>query len=334
MKLLNSFKIKSSKVNSQSFDEVAMGLFHYQAEECVVYREYLDYLNIDHKLIHDLNEVPFLPIDFFKSHQVRTDNWEEQEVYLSSGTTGSERSKHYIEDPSFYLSNAELIFEQLYGSLSAYQFFALLPSYQEQGHSSLVKMVDHFINKGVKGREGGFYLNRLDDLLYDLQRALSFRDKSVVLFGVGYALLDLVDRAKATGIKLDGLFIIETGGMKGRRKDMVKSEFYAILKEGLGKVQVHSEYGMTELLSQAYSFNEKTYKVPAQMKILIRDPEDPFFYLESGKTGGINVIDLANVHSCAFVETKDLGRLLENGEFEILGRLDNSDIRGCNLMVV
>ncbi|WP_422359299.1 acyl transferase [Reichenbachiella sp.] len=334
MKLLNSFKKKSSKVNHQSFDEVAMELFHYQAQKCSVYRKYLDYLSIDQSRIQSLYEVPFLPIDFFKNHEIKTGEWIEEEIYLSSGTTGSNRSRHFIEDSRYYLANAESIFEQLYKELSDFQFFALLPSYQEQGHSSLVKMVDFFVTKGVKGQGGGFYLERLDDLLSDLQKTLSVSDKSVVLFGVGYALLDLVDRAKEYDVKLDGLKIIETGGMKGRRKDMVKSEFYTILHEGLGEVQIHSEYGMTELLSQAYSFDANTYKLPDQMKILIRDPEDPFSYLECGKTGGVNVIDLANVHSCAFLETRDLGRLNGNGEFEILGRLDNSDIRGCNLMVV
>lgn len=334
MKLINSFKKKSSKVNHQNFDEVAMELFHYQAQECSVYRKYLDYLSVNQRSIQSLYEVPFLPIDFFKSHEIKTGEWIEEEIYLSSGTTGSDRSKHYIEDSSYYLGNAESVFKQLYGGLSDFHFFALLPSYQEQGQSSLVRMVDCFVKKGVKGQGGGFYLNRLDDLISDLQKALGGLDKSIILFGVGYALLDLVERAKARNLRLDGLRIIETGGMKGRRKDMVKNEFYTMLRVGLGDVQIHSEYGMTELLSQAYSFDGRVYKVPAQMKVLVRDTEDPFSYLESGKTGGINVVDLANVHSCAFIETKDLGRLDEKGGFEIMGRLDNSDIRGCNLMVV
>lgn len=334
MKLLNSFKNKSSKVNFQSFNKVAIELFHYQAQECSVYHDYLKCLNIDHNSIHGLEGIPFLPIDFFKNHEVRTGDWLEEEVYLSSGTTGSVRSKHFIQDAAYYLSNSELIFEQLYGQLSGYNFFALLPSYQEQGQSSLVKMVDHFMCKNNKASFGGFYLNRMDDLLNDLQKALNSSDNNIVLFGVGYALLDMADRADVLGIKLDGLCIIETGGMKGRRRDMIKSEFYNILKDRLGDIQIHSEYGMTELLSQAYSFNGKTYKLPNQMKVYIRDPEDPFSFLGSNKTGGVNIIDLANTHSCAFIETRDLGQLHDNGEFEILGRLDNSDIRGCNLMVV
>ncbi|WP_420580657.1 acyl transferase [Reichenbachiella sp.] len=334
MKLINSFKNKSSKVNSQSYDKVAMALFHFQAQECVVYRDYIEHLNLDPASVKSIREIPFLPIDFFKEHKVKTGEWVEEEIYLSSGTTGSNRSEHHIQDSTFYLSNAKLIFEQMYGRLTNYTFFALLPSYQEQGHSSLVKMVDHFIEDSNNNLEGGFYLDRKDDLLCDLQESLKNNDKSVVLFGVGYALLDLVDRAMKNNIKLDGLRIIETGGMKGRRKDMVKSEFYQILQKGFGDVQIDSEYGMTELLSQAYSFNARTYQLPSQMKILIRDPEDPFSNLECGRMGGMNVIDLANVHSCAFIETKDLGRVLENGEFEILGRMDNSDIRGCNLMVV
>ncbi|SMD32145.1 Acyl-protein synthetase, LuxE [Reichenbachiella faecimaris] len=333
MKLLNSFKKKSSKVDKETFCSLALELFHYQSRACAIYQKYLNYLGVDCIRINSIEQIPCLPIDFFKEHKIKTGDWEEEEVFMSSGTTASIRSQHYIEDSKFYLNNAKTIFEEFRGELNQHAFFALLPSYQEQGHSSLVKMVDFFIHKSNQGNMGGYYLNRLEELVDDLLRALNQTSKSIVLFGVGYALLDLVEIAKKRGARLDGLVIIETGGMKGRRKDLVKSEFYSILKIGLGSVRVFSEYGMTELLSQAYSLNEKSYQLPDQMKVLIRDIEDPFNYLKVGETGGVNVIDLANVHSCAFIETKDLGRLSNDREFEILGRLDNSDIRGCNLLV-
>lgn len=333
MKLLNSFKKNSDKVSRETFSSSALNLFRFQANHCQVYRDYLSFLNIDHKEVNRIEQIPFLPIDFFKNHEIKTREWKEQEVYMSSGTTTSIRSKHYIQDSNFYLRNAQSIFEKSLGKLEDHVFFALLPSYQTQGNSSLIKMVDHFVNRSEESNRGGFYMNRVHELIEDLYDALKNSSKSVVLFGVGYALLDLGEEVSVSGKRLDGLTVIETGGMKGRRKDMVKTEFYSFLKKGLGEVKIFSEYGMTELLSQAYSFNEVTYQLPNSMKILIRDPEDPFSYLKVGDTGGVNVIDLANVHSCAFIETKDLGRLSNDFEFEILGRLDNSDIRGCNLLV-
>lgn len=332
MKLLNSFKKKSGKVDNETFHSLAIELFHFQASECLVYKDYLNYLGINHQEVTDVSDIPCLPIDFFKQHKIKTGRWEEVEVYRSSGTTGAERSEHLIQDSTFYLNNTKSIFENFISPLTEIVVFALLPSYQEQGHSSLVKMVDFFIRESGSVESGGFYLNKTETLVDDLVNALKAGEK-VVLFGVGYALLDLVEVVKAKGARLDGLTIIETGGMKGKRKDMVKNEFYSLLRNGLGEIKLLSEYGMTELLSQAYSVNQNTYCLPDQMKVLIRDPEDPFSYVGVGKSGGINVIDLANVHSCAFLETKDLGRLSNEREFEILGRLDNSDIRGCNLMM-
>lgn len=332
MKLLNSFKEKSLKVEPETFESVALDLFQYQAIHCGVYQKYMRCLNRNPESVNHISEIPYLPIDFFKYQKVKTGEWDDDHLFMSSGTTMNTRSVHHIEDVQYYLDNAKSIFEGLQGKLTNHLFFALLPSYQEQGHSSLIKMVDCFINESGQGSKGGFYLNQLEELISDLIIELK-GDKSVVLFGVGYALLDLVELAKKKKVELSGLTIIETGGMKGRRKDMVKHEFYSELKEGFGNVSIYSEYGMTELLSQAYSFNENTFQLPTQMKVLIRDPEDPFALLRVGQTGGVNVIDLANVHSCAFIETKDLGRLSNDGQFEILGRLDNSDIRGCNLLV-
>lgn len=335
MKLLNSFKNKSTEVNFDNFDSLALELFKYQASFCPVYRDYTRHLDINVSQVVDILQIPFLPIDFFKTHEIKTGNWKPESYFLSSGTTSNSRSKHLVEDLSFYLENAKSIFEQLYRPLDENVFFALLPSYQEQGNSSLVKMVDFFVGQSGSIQEGGgFYLDRIEALIHAIRNQLEISSKLVILFGVGYALLDMCDRAEDLGIKLDGLTIIETGGMKGRRKDMIKSEFYSILKNKLGNIAIQSEYGMTELLSQAYSFNEQTYKLPNQMKVLIRDPEDPFNYSFQSRAGGINVIDLANVHSCAFIETRDLGTISEKGEFEILGRLDNSDIRGCNLMII
>lgn len=334
MKLLNSFKNKCLEVDASSFSSLALELFQFQAENCEIYRNYLANLNVDINKITEISQIPCLPIEFFKTHSIKTGDWEEVEVYQSSGTTGQSRSRHLIEDPQFYLNNATRIFEEHYDQLTRYMFFALLPSYQEQGHSSLVKMVDHFIAGSKSFDGGGFYLNRPDELITNLEHALHHSKRSVILFGVGYALLDLADILVEKGKRLDGLTIIETGGMKGRRKEMVKEEFYQIMKEKFGAVNIHSEYGMTELLSQAYSFDGKSYSLPNQMSFIIRDPEDPFHSLENGKAGAINVIDLANVHSCAFIETRDLGIVTEDGKLQVLGRLDNSDIRGCNLLVV
>lgn len=334
MKLLNSFKNKCAEVDAQSFSSLALELFQFQAANCEVYRSYLSNLNINVNKITDIGQIPCLPIEFFKTHDVKTADWKEEEVFLSSGTTGSKRSQHYIEDTDHYLRNATQIFEKRYGKLNEYLFFALLPSYQEQGQSSLVKMVDHFIDVSNSGEWGGFYLNRMEEMVLDMERAMGESNRSVVLFGVGYALLDLAGYLVQKGKRLDGLTIIETGGMKGRRKEMVKEEFYQLLRDKMGAVDIHSEYGMTELLSQAYAKGTDGYVLPNQMKILVRDPEDPFNNIGYNRAGAINIIDLANVHSCAFIETRDLGRVSEDGRFQILGRLDNSDIRGCNLLVV
>ena len=270
MKLLNSFKIKSTKVTPDSFNELALELFQFQAEENEVYKEYIHNLGISSRDVKNIKEIPFLPIDFFKNQLVKTGNWKEEEVFKSSGTEKSIKSNHYIEDSNFYLTNAKRIYESYYKSLAQSNIFALLPSYQEQGHSSLVKMVSYFIEQSDSSPFGGFYLNKIDVLLNDLIEALKVGSNKVILFGVGYALLDLVELAVTRSVKLDGLTIIETGGMKGRRKDMVKKEFYHILKKGLGNIQIVSEYGMTELLSQAYSNNEVSYQLPNQMQALIR----------------------------------------------------------------
>jgi len=328
MKLLNSFKNNLIEVNSSNFNQFALGLFKFQAKNNKTYRNYIHCLNIDDTKIGEITQIPFLPIDFFKHHKIKTGDWPVKETFLSSGTTSTNRSRHFIEDSDFYLRHARHTFESFYGDITEIAIFALLPSYLAQGNSSLIKMTDHFIAIS-DCTESGFYLEDFEVLTRELTHSLS-RNKKTILFGVGYALLDFADQTKS---KFDELTIIETGGMKGRRKELTKDEFYGILKDSLGKVNVHSEYGMTEMMSQAYAQCDQVFVCPPHLKVLIRDINDPFRLLLAGETGGVNIIDLANSHSCAFIETKDLGLTVDSGRFQILGRMDNSDIRGCNLLI-
>ncbi|UXP30866.1 acyl transferase [Reichenbachiella agarivorans] len=329
MKLINSFKQRLPTLEALGFESLALDIFHFQAQNNQIYMEYLSRLGVDHLRIDSIDKIPFLPIEFFKYHDIKTGEWLEEKAFLSSGTTGMQRSKHLVEDLHFYEQNAKMIFDSFYGDMGNMTFFALLPSYQQQGNSSLIAMVDYFM-KESKSERGGYYLDNTGQLIEDLQNELK-HSHDVVLFGVGYALLDFCEGCRSP---LDGLTIIETGGMKGRREEMTKDEFYTLMKNKLGAVSIHSEYGMTELLSQAYSQENHRFSTPSTMKILIRDINDPFTMLDEGKAGGINVIDLANIHSCSFIETKDLGSVHSDGSFDILGRIDNSDIRGCNLLVV
>ena len=342
MNLLNKLKEKSLQLSSSNFDDLALDIFRFQAENNKVYKDYLTALSFDINTVTSVEKVPFLPIEFFKSSKVISGKWDPTTSYKSSGTTSMDRSIHYVEDERHYLSNTRKVFEEIYQSLDDCVFFALLPSYQSQGHSSLIKMVDYFMGVAQdKSQEkmGGYYLEDFDRLIKDLKGAVNHisikkSKKKVILFGVGYALLDLAVHVNDLGEDLGGVTIIETGGMKGRRKEMVKADFYSRLKSSMGDVAIHSEYGMTELFSQAYSQDERYYDLPKQMRVIIRDINDPFTILKNGRVGGINIIDLANVHSCSFIETKDLGRSFEADKFEIIGRIDNSDIRGCNLLVV
>ena len=334
MESLKRFKQKVKAVHSGSFAQVAMDLFHYQRKNNAAYRDYLALLNIDGAKVRSLAQIPCLPIECFKTHPIKTGDWQAEALFMSSGTTSSSRSKHEVEDVDYYLSHARATFEQHYGAIKDMFVFALLPHYQAQGHSSLVKMVDDFI-QSAHDTYGGFYLDHHEGLADDLRKALAHEpSQKVLLFGVGYALLDFAEWVKHQGVALDGLAIIETGGMKGRRKEMIKEEFYHLLKQGLGAVTIHSEYGMTEMLSQAYSTDERFYLPAPSMHVLIRDLYDPFHLLANGKAGGINIIDLANVHSCAFIETQDIGRKPDEERFEVLGRIDHAEQRGCNLLVI
>ncbi len=321
-------KLSLSEINSGTFIKKALEIFRYQAENNLIYKEYIERIACDVKAVDSLEKIPFLPISFFKIHKIIIEEQTPQKTFLSSGTTGMERSKHLVADIALYKIAFRKGFQYFFGDPQDYTILALLPSYLEQGNSSLVYMVSDLIEQ-TKNKDSGFYLNNLDDLMNKLIK-LDKEEKKVLLIGVSYALLDLIERRQ---FQLKNTMIMETGGMKGRRKEMIKSELHEVLKKGFGVSEIYSEYGMTELLSQAYSLGNLVYQTPPWMKILIREVEDSFTMLPDGKSGGINVIDLANINSCSFIATQDLGRIHPNEKFEILGRFDHSDIRGCNLMV-
>ncbi|MET2986416.1 LuxE/PaaK family acyltransferase [Aureibaculum conchae] len=309
------------------FNEMALQIFNYQFKNNKVYRSFCSLLNVYPSDINNIEEIPFLPIQFFKLHTIVSTTDAVQQVFTSSGTTGATTSKHYVTDISVYEKSYRKSFEHFYGSIEGYTVLALLPSYLERDGSSLIYMVNDLIIRSKKP-ESGFYLNNLSDLKEKLT-SLDKEGEKVLLIGVSFALLDLVE---SYTFSLKNTIIMETGGMKGRRKELIRSELHKILKKGFGVNQIHSEYGMTELLSQAYSKGNGIFKAPPWMKVLIRDTEDPLRVLSNEKTGGINIIDLANINSCSFIATQDLGKTFKDGSFEVLGRFDHSDIRGCNLL--
>lgn len=325
MKKFNIFNLHSNN----EFEKMALGIFQFQAENNLVYKEFLTHLNVDIQSIDKIEKIPFLPIQFFKSHKIISSEAIVQRIFLSSGTTGSENSKHFVTDLTIYEESFTKGFEHFYGPISAFTVLALLPSYLERDGSSLIYMVNDFIQKS-KNEKSGFYLNNLEKLTQNLVE-LDKNNEKVLLIGVSFALLDLVEKHK---FKLKNTVVMETGGMKGRRKELIRDELHQILRKGFEVENIHSEYGMTELLSQAYSKGNGIFECPPWMKILTRDTEDALTILPEGKSGGINVIDLANINSCSFIATQDLGKTYPNGTFEVLGRFDNSDIRGCNLMVI
>ncbi len=319
------FNIKSEA----DFTTAAMNVFEHQFKNNKVYRSFCDLLYKHPSDVKTIEEIPFLPIQFFKSRKVVSSLNEVEEVFISSGTTQTTTSKHFVTDISCYKESFTKGFETFYGDVTAYRILALLPNYLERQGSSLVFMADELIRKS-QHLESNFYLNNLDELAEQL-RELESANKKVLLMGVSFALLDLVEKHK---FNLKNTIIMETGGMKGRRKELIREELHRILQEGFGTHKIHSEYGMTELLSQAYSKGKGLFKTPPWMKILIRDTEDALTILPINKNGGINVIDLANYNSCSFIATQDLGKVHQNNTFEVIGRFDNSDIRGCNLMVL
>lgn len=312
--------------NESTFNELCLEAFHYQYNQIEVYRQFVTSLQINVKSIEHYTQIPFLPISFFKTHKLISGK--AQTVFYSSGTSTLIRSKHYVHDLNLYENSFIKNFEQVYGSVEEYCIFALLPSYFENENSSLIYMADKLIRKS-KNKASGFYLNetpKLTEKLISLDR----KGQKILLLGVSYALLDLIESQK---FELNHTIVMETGGMKGKRKEMIREELHNKLALGFGLKNIHSEYGMTELLSQAYSKGNGVFQSPNWMKIIIRDVNDPFDMLPKGQGGGINIIDLANIHSVSFIETKDIGKMKSAQRFEILGRFDDSDIRGCNLLI-
>ncbi|MGB3848589.1 MAG: acyl transferase [Tunicatimonas sp.] len=315
-------------VTSQNFEARALEQFRWQAVRNPVYRRYLHKLNVDPTAVTAVTQIPFLPIDFFKRHRILSAPDDPVEVvFESSGTTGQLRSQHHVTNLKYYHRVSQHIFEQRFGPLSSLNVLALLPSYLERNNASLVSMVDHFIRQSGSPLSG-FYLHDYEALLATLHKATR-GNQPTVLIGVTFALLQLAERYSAD---LSQVMLLETGGMKGMRRELTRAEVYSVLREKTGAKQIFSEYGMTELLSQAYSGASETFRAPPWMRVLIRELDDPFALGTSG-SGGINIIDLANGHSCSFIETMDQGRLHEDFTFEVLGRLDNTDVRGCNTML-
>lgn len=307
----------------------ALRIFKFQYTNNPVYKAFCSYLNTDPNAVQTLEQIPFLPIEFFKSKSVLSSTDAAEITFTSSGTTGSETSKHHVTDLSLYEESYLKAFNHFYGDIKDYCVLALLPSYLERTGSSLIYMADDLIKKS-KHPKSGFFLNEYQQL-YKLLVELQKTDTKILIIGVSFALLEFTEQYQ---LGLKNAVVMETGGMKGRRKEIVRQELHELLSKGFGVPHIHSEYGMTELLSQAYSKGNGVFDCPSWMKILVRDTEDPLTYLKNGKSGGINVIDLANINSCSFIATQDLGKINHDGTFEIIGRFDNSDVRGCNLMVL
>lgn len=318
------FKISTE----EEFWETALKAFEYQSENNQVYKEFVTFLGRNRDKVKTAGNIPFLPVEFFRNHRIITGERPVEIVFESSGTSGLLPGRHYVSDLALYERSFFKTFRQFYGEPGDYLIIALLPSYTERGGSSLVYMADKIIKKSHHS-QSGFYKGETDTILNAVKKG---RDEGsrILLLGVSYALLDL---AESGSYSFEGITVMETGGMKGRRKELTRSELHSILKEKFNVDTIHSEYGMTELLSQAYSSGEGIFYCPPWMRIILRDPQDPLsLFSQPGKTGGINIIDLANLNSCSFIATGDLGKLHEDGGFEVLGRFDNSDIRGCNLM--
>lgn len=327
--LINSGTILN--VSPADFGIQALALFHYQYSNNGLYRQYCDALHIDTEQVKDVTQIPFLPISFFKTHTVLTDPATAEAaplVFESSGTTGEATSRHYVPDEGIYEQSLLKGFEQYYGSCKDYAVLALLPSYLERKNASLVYMAKTLMHESGN-KANGFYIDEWQ-LLHDTIVKLEKEGTKTLLLGVTFALLDF---AAAYHMQLTNTVVMETGGMKGRKKEMTRREVHDFLKERWQLPVIHSEYGMTELLSQAYSAGEGVFRATATMQVLVRDINDPFDVCSYG-TGALNIIDLANIHSCAFVATDDIGSIHKDGSFEVLGRLDNSALRGCSLMVV
>jgi phenylacetate-coenzyme A ligase PaaK-like adenylate-forming protein len=308
--------------NLHGFEQKALEVFLYQAVHNPIYKSFIEHLGIAPSDVVRVAQIPFLPISFFKQHAVKT-----EQVFSSSGTTGMQTSKHYVHNVGLYEESYRSAFNLFYGDISQYTLLALLPSYTEREGSALIYMVDDLLQQAQAG--SGYYLHNHKELFETLEN-LKKLGKPTILIGVTYALLDFIEQFS---IDFPELIVMETGGMKGKRKELIREELHQALCTGFGVANIHSEYGMTELLSQAYSIGEGLFTCPPWMQVYIRDANDPLQLIGAGKTGGINIIDLANVHSCSFIATQDLGKLTGSKQFEVLGRFDASDIRGCNLLV-
>jgi hypothetical protein len=319
-----------NNLEANQFEIFALDLFAYQRKFNLLYRQYLELINKKHIQPQSLNEIPFLPIEFFKSYVIKTGAWNHQTYFTSSGTTQANTSKHFIRDLKTYSLNAKKGFEQFYGPLEEYLIIALLPSYLERSGSSLVYMIHEFIRYS-KYQQSGFFLNEYDSIIQLIEEHLKIEKSKVLLLGVSFALLEFAEQFNP--LWGNQVVVMETGGMKGRRKELIRADLHERLKQGFGVSNIHSEYGMTELLSQAYSNGEGLFECSHYMKVLIRDLSDPFSFVSYGSSGGINIIDLQNIDTIAFIATDDLGVQWENNKFEVKGRIDFSDIRGCNLMV-
>ena len=311
------------------FKQHALELFKYQYENNTVYRSYCDLINNAYSEVSEVHQIPFLPIQFFKSHTVSCVSKAPDKIFLSSKTTGQIASRHFVNNLDIYHKSFEKGFNEFYGSIKDYAILALLPSYLERENSSLVYMANQLIHQS-KHPLSGFYLDEWDQLINTLQ-TLEKEGQKTILLGVTFALLILIEKKK---LNLNNTIIMETGGMKGMRKEFVREAIHSSFKKGFGVKNIHSEYGMTELMSQAYSKENGLYNCPPWMKVLIRSTDDPFEIIQEEKTGALNIIDLANVESCAFIATQDLGKTHKDGSFEVLGRFDNSEIRGCNLIAL
>ncbi|MBK1897839.1 LuxE/PaaK family acyltransferase [Chryseobacterium paridis] len=326
----NIFNIRTE----QDFLNASLKTFRYQYDNVDIYRKFVDYLNIDPNTIDTIAKIPFLPIEMFKNHQILDKKVVADLYFQSSGTTQMNLSKHFIANENLYRESIYKSFEQFIGKPDDFIFLGLLPSYLEKKNSSLIYMVDYLMNVSAKPENGYFLYNHSD--LFELLKTL--KHKKVILFGVSFALLDFLDycQSERSDESLDfseNLVVIETGGMKGRKEEMTKDELLIILQRGFKTNAIYSEYSMTELLSQAYSLGNNEYECPKWMRILVRNAEDPLTYEKEGRTGAVNIIDLANFYSCSFIATQDLGKTLPGGKFQVLGRIDHSDIRGCSLLV-
>lgn len=314
--------------DQEQFETIALQSFRHQAANCVVYSKFIEGLKIDAAKVEHIEQIPFLPVEFFKSHQIVSNANTVEVTFSSSGTTGITTSRHEVTDVSWYVESFRRAFQLFYGDITKYTILALLPSYLEREGSSLIYMAEDLI-KQSNAPHSGFYLYNYDELYHQLKKQQQIK-KPTLLIGVTFALLDFVEQHP---INFPELIVMETGGMKGKRREMVREELHDVLCKGFGVDTIHSEYGMTELLSQAYSKGNGIFNTPPWMRIITRDTNDPVSLINYGKTGGVNIIDLANINSCSFIATQDLGKVYADGSFEVLGRFDNADIRGCNLLI-